>query len=244
VLDNDFVGIYLNSSSSNTIYNNYFNNTNNAWDNGTNVWNTTKQAGPNIIGGPYLGGNYWSDYTGNDTNKDGLGDTPYAISGGSSDYLPLLVWTGPALEGHVDLLGFLATNVTVRFFAPGTQNETMKKYTTTDGNGNFTIGGIIPGTYDVGVKGQTSLSNLVTNVTLAVGNTTVVNFGSLLEGDVNNDDVINILDLSAFGGAFGSIEGGQGWNPNCDFNRDGVVNILDLSALGFNFGLYGDLLIY
>ena len=40
---------------------NYFDNTNNAWDGGDNVWNTTKTGGTNIIGGPYLGGNCWSD---------------------------------------------------------------------------------------------------------------------------------------------------------------------------------------
>ena len=37
-------------------------------------------------------GNYWDDYSGVDENDDGIGDTPYVISGGagSRDYLP--VW--------------------------------------------------------------------------------------------------------------------------------------------------------
>jgi uncharacterized repeat protein (TIGR01451 family) len=94
----------LDYSSDNTIYNNYFNNTNNAYDDGNNIWNTTKTAGTNIIGGSWLGGNYWSDYAGTDTDGDGLGDTllPYNSSGeiiAGGDYQPLVaVGFGPILS--------------------------------------------------------------------------------------------------------------------------------------------------
>jgi parallel beta-helix repeat protein len=88
-------GIYSTSSSNNLIYNNYFNNTVNAFDNGNNIWNITRTQGMNIIGGHYLGGNYWHDYTGMDiVGGDGLGDTllPYNSSGSiqnGGDFLPL-----------------------------------------------------------------------------------------------------------------------------------------------------------
>jgi hypothetical protein len=50
--------------------------------------------GTNIIGGSYMGGNYWHDCTGKDLDGDGLGDTslPYSSSGNilrGGDYYPL-----------------------------------------------------------------------------------------------------------------------------------------------------------
>ncbi|MBD3303690.1 hypothetical protein GF343_00965 [Candidatus Woesearchaeota archaeon] len=73
---NHTCSINLTNSSFNTIYNNYFEDIPAADALSTNnAWNITKTAGTNIIGGPFLGGNFWALYTGVDLNGDGLGDT-------------------------------------------------------------------------------------------------------------------------------------------------------------------------
>jgi PKD repeat protein len=64
---------------------------------GNNIWNISKTLGTNIIGGPYLGGNYWSDYQGDDNDKDGLGDVSYHVSSTIIDYLPLVSFNIPPI---------------------------------------------------------------------------------------------------------------------------------------------------
>ena len=85
-IDDCSVGISFDSSYGSLIYNNYFDNTLNAKDDTENAWNVIKTAGRNIIGGSYLGGNFWSDYTGIDGDDDTLGDTllPYDSMGNIS----------------------------------------------------------------------------------------------------------------------------------------------------------------
>jgi len=378
--NNNHSGIYVSfSCNNNTIYNNWFNNTVNAYDEGTNIWNTTKTLGTNIIGGHYLGGNYWSDYSGNDTNRDGLGDTPYNIEGANKDYLPLttlafidvirnlpdtvqrgetfnvtvtftapedkfnaigladfapdgwnvtvdetwctpnadavlatgnkteIVWFGElgvgfdngtpfsalykvtvpdyaplgiytfygVLEYHLAaegpyyeiVIGDSETDVTgatlegrvsyiardesplqwiepflVRGFEPGNlTNELWNGTATTNTTGVFTITRLIPGTYDIGIKNWTCLSELETNVTVTGGNTTVVDFGTTREGDSNGNDAVTGIDFSLLAGAFGSIPTDLNWNANCDFNRSNAVTGMDFSLLNGNFEDVGPL---
>ncbi|MCK4733629.1 MAG: hypothetical protein KAT65_14340, partial [Methanophagales archaeon] len=90
--NNEFYGICLTYSKNNSIYlNDFINNTDNVDSYSPNTWNTTSKITYTYNGSTYTNylGNYWDDYTGNDTNKDGIGDTPHRIYP-DSDIYPLM----------------------------------------------------------------------------------------------------------------------------------------------------------
>ena len=91
-------GIFLCARSlDNFIYNNNFCNAINAnVKNARCVWNVANTSGRNIMGGSYLGGNFWAkpDGTGHsqitpDANNDGFADEPF-ITNNVTDNLPLI----------------------------------------------------------------------------------------------------------------------------------------------------------
>ncbi len=106
---------------------------------------------------------------------------------------------------------------------------------TTDQQGRFSLSGLTPGTYDITVKNRHTLRNRKSGVTLVVG-TNTLNFGTLLEGDANDDNYVNISDFSLLRLGFA-----PGYDERVDFNEDGIVNISDFSLLAANFGDHGDI---
>jgi parallel beta-helix repeat protein len=60
--------------------------------------------------GAFLGGNYWSDYKGKDTNRDGFGDTPYIIDLNNQDNYPLM---GPFHSFNAGTWGGVSFNVDI-----------------------------------------------------------------------------------------------------------------------------------
>ena len=86
-------GIYSDRSSNNKIYlNNFENNGNNVHSHkSTNSWNSPSKITYTYKGSKYITylGNYWSDYTEEDANTDGVGDIPYSIDSDRGSY-PLM----------------------------------------------------------------------------------------------------------------------------------------------------------
>ena len=162
IYDNDInsnarYGIFIQDSGcqDNEIYLNNFNDNNfNAYDNGTdNEWDN------GVIG------NFWDDYAGVDANDDGIGDTPYIISGtaGSQDNYP--IWAdGDDITPVITIVLPLANGV-FGLDAPSFQiiivelNLDTIWYTLDGGGTNYTITGLT-GTFNQLAWGALSEDNI------------------------------------------------------------------------------------
>lgn len=199
-ISNNNFGIRLGLSPDNIIYNNYFNNANNAFDDGNNTWNITKTSGKNIVGGSWLGGNFWSDYAGEDTDGDSLGDTllPYNSTGGirtGGDYLPQVRVTlqkGGIIHG-TDFKdangnkirdpgeeGLANWTIQLRGF-DSIKRTSIHRTTVTNINGDYNFIDLNPGTYIVNEMLQPRwipTTPSIISVRLGEGESAVVDFGN------------------------------------------------------------------
>jgi PGF-pre-PGF domain-containing protein len=90
----------------NRVYNNYVNNDRNANINARDTtWDVAKISGRNIVGGPYIGGNFWANPEGTgfsqkatDEDRDGIADSSYSDNSGNIvDNHPLVLVSNPIL---------------------------------------------------------------------------------------------------------------------------------------------------
>jgi parallel beta-helix repeat protein len=105
-ITNNEVGIVVSISHDNIIYhNNFVNNTDHVeTDDSNGIWDLGEE------------GNNWDNYTGHDSDGDGVGDTPYVINENNQDNYPLMTAVIPEFPSWIMLPLFtLATLVVIIF---------------------------------------------------------------------------------------------------------------------------------
>ncbi|MDY6893538.1 MAG: InlB B-repeat-containing protein, partial [Chloroflexota bacterium] len=153
---------------------------------------------------------------------------------------------GTTLEGGIDLQGrpglpddTWVTPLTLVFYEVGTATVVgAPQDVDTSSVGDFNLPSLEPGTCDIGIKCRRSLSRLAEGVVIS-GTEVVVDFGTLLEGDADNDDYIGPFDYSLLRMYYGdtSVDALE----SSDFNRDGFVDGFDYSLLRMNYGEEGEM---
>jgi hypothetical protein len=99
--------------------------------------------------------------------------------------------------------------------------------------GQFAIPEVYPGRYRLLVKCPHTLARLYGTVDLEPG-INMISMGTLLEGDLNDDNMVGILDFSLLRVLFGRGD------RRGDLNQDGIVDMIDFSLLKRNYGERGD----
>ncbi|NJL32664.1 MAG: hypothetical protein HC893_00920 [Chloroflexaceae bacterium] len=156
--------------------------------------------------------------------------TKYRGSAGDPRWITNLFWNcvGPGTEPWAS--GIVLRN------AGAPNSEVLATFpVTTDANGHFTVllTGIVPGVYDITVKGDNTLSARMDDVTLPAA--TPVDFGLLRVGDSDGSNVIDHVDLSYVIAAFLSSQGDLDYRSCSDNNRDGYVNVIDASLINRHY---------
>lgn len=110
----------------------------------------------------------------------------------------------------------------------------------TDGSYRARLFDVPDGSYRLLLRAPGYLARSVP-VTVSGSGTVIVPQVTLLGGDANGDDAVDVLDLAELIAAFDSSDGDPNWNGGiADFNYDGAVDVFDLAILIQNFDQTGE----
>jgi PGF-pre-PGF domain-containing protein len=172
------------SSTGNRIYNNFFNSTLNYNQTGStgNFFNTTKTLGTNIVGGDYIGGNYWGFLNGTgfsetctDSDNDDICDVAYNLSDGSYDYLPLklISFTLPTLP-ESPYTGGSSGSYSSSVSTVTAQKETQPISASSGGSASFSVKSKSIDIRNITLKVKTNITNASLTIQgVEIGNFTI-----------------------------------------------------------------------
>jgi len=238
VASNNYYGITLSASNNNTIYhNNFIGNTQQAYIITPSLANLWDNGYPS-------GGNHWSDYTGPDSDLDGIVDFPYVIDSDNQDRYPLVSQYIPWVHDVA------VTDLTLSKTAVG-QHSTMLINFAIENQGDFTetfniifyanetASGTFTTTLYMKVRSNFKFMWNATN--LPKGNYTITAHITPVEGETDTDDnnftrgwvfvtiagdvtsaegppdcLVDMRDIGYLCTKFGTTPSSLGWDPNCD----------------------------
>jgi VCBS repeat-containing protein len=204
-------------------------------------------TGP-IKGSLTLNANGSFTYTAN-LGQTGADSFTYRASDGSLTSniatVNLTIAAFPRISGTVELQSFVPDEsgriVSFELRAPG-GTSALGLYAAIVGTGgsfNVPILNRAPGTYDLLLKDSTFLRGRVANVVLSSnGGTSSASF-SLVNGDVDGDNEVSILDYIQVSNAYDTQVGDPGYSAAADLDKDGFVSILDYLIVSTNYELQG-----
>ncbi|MFC1793519.1 dockerin type I domain-containing protein, partial [Planctomycetota bacterium] len=91
-----------------------------------------------------------------------------------------------------------------------------------------------PGIYDIAVRGESTLVNAKRSVVISAPNTSV-DMGTLLEGDTNQDNIVDFDDYAILSMSWPASESQPEYTIKADFDRNGLINPADLYLLATNW---------
>jgi probable HAF family extracellular repeat protein len=182
-------------------------------------------------------GSGWTLLFANGINNNGQ-ICGYGLIGGHYHAF-LLTPAFTSVSGTVTLAGSVNPAQTITLtFRPTDGSDAFTRSVLLSPSGTFSLTGIPSTKYQVAVKGAKWLRRVVP-VDASRGTASPLT-ATLLPGDINDDNKVNIADLGLLADAFGSTPASSRWNANADLNCDNRVDITDLGLLADNFGKNGD----
>jgi hypothetical protein len=150
-----------------------------------------------------------------------------------------LATLGNACQGFVDLQRQFPTghdswrtSLRVSIYPVGDQVPFEASTVNSDAAGQFVFYVSNPGWWDIGVKAAHALENR-RRIEIGVGVNRNLQFGTLREGDADNNNAINAADFQLLKSAFWTAD------PRTDFNVSGLTDIRDFTLMRGNYGLSG-----
>lgn len=144
------------------------------------------------------------------------------------------------ISGVVDLQNFGgdAGNQIVQFDLRqnGFTVESRSVNLLSDGSYSFTT--TASGVVDIASKGSHWLRQTQTSVDIS-GGASGLSY-SLLNGDADPDNEVNLVDFGTVSASFGKALGDADFNPMADLDGDDEVTLVDVAIVSANFGLAGD----